>query len=138
MFAALHAYAERHGHLALTAPFDVLFSDGDVVEPDVVVVLGKHLSRLHERFLRGAPDLVVEVSSAPTRRRDLGRKRHLYERMRVAEYWFVDVEAANVVVHKLHDAGYAPPTIVDVGDDLTCAQLPELRIAVAALFRPLP
>src|SRR5258708_37258714 len=54
--------AHRLGE-ALVAPVDVLFSERDVVEPDVLYVSSAHADRLRERYVAGAPDLVVEVRS---------------------------------------------------------------------------
>ena len=66
------------GHLELTrfgkvfvAPFDVLFSDFDVLEPDVLYISESRLAQvLTDNNVQGAPDLVVEVGSPSTRRRD--------------------------------------------------------------------
>src|SRR5919198_542289 len=84
---------EEHGGEVLPAPYDVYFSEANVVEPDVVYVREENRVRLEKKFLRAAPDLVVEVSSPTTRRLELVRKRELYERFGVPEYWFVDLDA---------------------------------------------
>ncbi len=88
----LGVYAEAHGGEVLTAPTDVFFGDRNVVEPDVLFITAEHLSRVELPFVRGAPDIVVEVSSPSTRRLELGRKRDLYEGSGVPEYWFVDLD----------------------------------------------
>lgn len=72
------------------APYDVLLSEADVVQPDLLFVAREHLDRITAAHLRGAPDLVVEIVSEATRRRDEVTKRHLYERHGVVEYWVVD------------------------------------------------
>ncbi len=116
--AALLAYAREHAGTALVAPTDVLLSDRDVVEPDVLYVAAEHAGRVEERFVRGAPYLVVEVSSPTTRRTDLTRKCELYERYGVPEYWFVDLDADRVEVHVLEDGSYGPPRIISGGEVL--------------------
>ena len=79
------------------APCDVVLSDTDVVQPDLLFV-----SREREHLLsggdnvRGAPDLVVEILSPATADRDRGYKRALYGRHGVAEYWLVDPAAETV------------------------------------------
>jgi len=79
-----------------TAPFDVrLPKDGetadnkifDVVQPDIIVVCDP--SKLDDKGCIGAPDLIVEVSSPSTSKRDLNLKFSLYERAGVKEYWVV-------------------------------------------------
>ncbi|MDP9405012.1 MAG: Uma2 family endonuclease [Actinomycetota bacterium] len=92
----LTLYARARGGKALCAPLDVYLSASDVVEPDVLYVAPEHLDRIEERFVRGAPDVVVEVSSPSTRELELGRKRDLYERFAVPEYWYVDLDADRV------------------------------------------
>jgi Uma2 family endonuclease len=81
---------------AYDAPFDVLLPLGDesddeiatVVQPDIVVFCDK--SKITPRGARGAPDLVVEILSPSTSKKDLNEKFLLYERHRVREYWVVD------------------------------------------------
>ena len=86
------------------APCDVVLSDTDVVQPDLLFV-----SREREHLLsngdnvRGAPDLVVEILSPGTADRDRGYKRALYARHGVTEYWLVDPAAETVWIHCLRD-----------------------------------
>ena len=82
------------------APFDVVLSMYDVVEPDLVYLSNERASLLTEKNLQGAPDLVVEILSPGTSRRDVGIKRDLYERSGVREYWVIDPELEAVTVHR--------------------------------------
>ena len=51
------------------APFDVVFSHFDVVEPDVLFVSDERAARIMTaKNVQGAPDLVVEVGPPGTRR----------------------------------------------------------------------
>ena len=68
-------YAEAQGGEVLPAPCDVYFSETNVVEPDVIFIRQEHLGRVEKKFIRSAPDLVIEVSSPTTRRLELVRKR---------------------------------------------------------------
>jgi Uma2 family endonuclease len=81
------------------APVDVLLpgpgqadDEADcVVEPDLVVVCDR--SKIGERYIRGAPDLVVEILSPSTSKKDLHEKFSLYERVGVREYWAIEPKA---------------------------------------------
>jgi Uma2 family endonuclease len=81
---------------AFDAPFDVLLPEADeaddevetVVQPDIVVYCDK--TKLREYGARGEPDLIVEVLSPSTSKKDLNEKFNLYERHQVREYWVVD------------------------------------------------
>lgn len=90
VYAALLAHTRVHGGLALVSPTDVWFSDQTVFEPDVLAMAGDHLDRVESHRVVGPPDLVVEVSSPATRRTDVVRKRRVYEREGVPEFWYVD------------------------------------------------
>ena len=98
------------------APCDVVLSDTDVVQPDLLFV-----SREREHLLsggenvRGAPDLVVEILSPATAGRDRCYKRALYGRHGVVEYWLVDPTAETVWIHRQR-AGVLAVTPPSVGN----------------------
>jgi hypothetical protein len=75
------------------APFDVVFSRFDVVEPDLLYLSNERAgSVLTPDNVRGTPELVIEIGSPSTRARDETTKRRLYEWAGVSEYWVVDPE----------------------------------------------
>lgn len=125
----LWVYAREHGGRVFPAPTDVFFSDTSVVEPDVLFVGADHLERLEERFVRAAPDLVIEISSPSTRKLELVRKRELYERFGVPEYWYVDLDVDLIQVYRL-DEGYGVARILGRGDTIEAASLPGFSVAV--------
>ena len=91
LYFALRGYLHAHtmGEVFM-APFDVVFSQFDVVEPDLLYISKERREVLTTQNVRGAPDLVIEVGSPGTRRRDETIKRRLFERSGVPEYWIVD------------------------------------------------
>jgi Uma2 family endonuclease len=82
------------------APFDVVFSRFDVVEPDLLFVSQTRLEILTSANVQGSPDLVVEILSPGTRRIDETTKRKLYETFGVQEYWVVDPELDTIKVYR--------------------------------------
>lgn len=82
----------------LVGPVDILFAEGDYLEPDVVVVLDWNEHLLSDRGIEGPPDLVVEVVSPSTASRDRGSKLERYRHYGVPEYWVVDPVARVVEV----------------------------------------
>lgn len=130
LVARLFVYAEERGGEVLPAPFDVAFSDMDVVEPDIVFVSASNVPRIEERYLRSAPDLAVEVSSPSTRSLELTRKKDLYERYGVPEYWYVDLEADRVEIYRLEEGGYQNPVVLGRGEILGSPLLAGLSIPV--------
>jgi Uma2 family endonuclease len=130
--AALLAHADEHGGEVQPAPADVRFSERTVVQPDIVFVGPERVAQLtDDRYVDLAPDLLVEVSSPATRRLDLIKKRALYEREGVAEYWFVDLEEDVVDVYRLGlDGHYGAPTTLQRGEVLTCLAAPRFELTV--------
>ncbi|MGH8907187.1 MAG: Uma2 family endonuclease [Egibacteraceae bacterium] len=127
-------YTRVHGGRVFCALFDVYFSHDDDVEPDVLYIRPEHLHRIEDKFLRGAPDIVVEVSSPSTRRIDLGRKLALYERYGVPEYWYVDLKTDAIRVYRLTDGAYGDPLILKRGDALTSPLLPGFAVPIDQLL----
>src|SRR5260370_2430709 len=73
-----------------TSPVDVVLSEQNVYQPDVVVVLKDHLARAEEKRIVGAPDLVVEVISPSSILYDRVNKHMIYEQAGIPEYWLVN------------------------------------------------
>lgn len=118
------------------APYDVILSDTDVVEPDLLFLSRERLDLLTEKNLHGAPDLVVEVVSESSRRMDEVVKRKLYERFGVREYWVVDPVVETVKVYRLRDDRYerAAELSREERDRLTTPLLPGLDLPLEELF----
>ena len=89
LFRLLLDFADRVGGQALVSPVDVELADHSIVQPDVIYVAASGSAILTTR-VEGAPDLVVEILSPSTARRDLGEKLRLYAEAGVLEYWIVD------------------------------------------------
>lgn len=136
LLVALTLYAEEQGGEALVAPTDVFFSDSDVVEPDVLFVLSESAGKIEKKFIRSAPDVVIEVSSPTTRRLEIVRKRELYERFGVPEYWYVDLEADRIEIYRLEGGRYPTPEILSRRDTLESPLLPRFSAAVDELLGP--
>jgi Uma2 family endonuclease len=118
------------------APLDVVFSHFDVVEPDLLYVSDARREVLTAKNVQGAPDLVVEVGSPSTRRRDEKLKHQLYERFDVTEYWVVDPEIDVVRVYRRVEGKYqrAQELSLDHGDVLTTPLLPGLELKLSEIF----
>lgn len=126
----LGAYRNSHGGDAFCAPTAVFLADDNVVEPDLLFVRADHLDRVEHSFVNGPPDLVVEISSPSTRRIDIVRKRELYARFGIPEYWFVDLDAERVEIYRLDAGAFGPPELVYSPDMISTPQLPGLKVSV--------
>jgi len=131
----LRDYARVHGGLVFLSPIDIVFSEFNVVQPDIVFF--KHgreaLIDLHQP-IRVEPDLAVEVLSPSTERTDRGKKMQLFVRYCVREYWLVEPDWQQVEVYSLSGDGYAVAQIAEAGETVRSSILPGFAFTVRALF----
>jgi len=118
------------------APTDVVFSDLDVVEPDLLFIASKNSHIITEKNIQGAPDLVVEILSESTRKTDEIIKRKLYERYGVQEYWIVDTELEMVKIYCMTEKGYIRTAEISCALNavLTTSLLPGMEIKLTEIF----
>jgi Uma2 family endonuclease len=136
----LRSYLHQHpvGRVFF-APFDVVFSSFDVVEPDLLYMSHERATQiLTEANVQGVPELVVEIASKSTRKRDETIKRHLYQRTGVAQYWVVDPAIEVVRIYRRADAGsgFSRPIEMsrEAGDTLTTPLLPGFSASLDRIF----
>jgi Uma2 family endonuclease len=108
LYELMRRIEKRGRGRVLTAPIDVHIEPGSIVQPDLVVVATRHASILGPEKLRGAPDLLVEILSPSTQQHDRERKRALYERAGVREFWLVDPKARTIAQLVLRSGRYGP------------------------------
>ena len=117
--------------------YDVVMSRFDVVEPDLLYMSNGRAARvLTDANVQGVPELVIEVGSPSTRKRDETIKRRLYERSGVSEYWFVDPELDVVRVYRAGSKRFEKRVELsrEAGDVLSTSLLPGLELALARIF----
>jgi Uma2 family endonuclease len=115
------------------APVDVVLSERDVVQPDVLVVCDP--GKITEKNIQGAPDLVVEVLSPSTATKDLREKKALFERAGVLEYLLIDPLEEYIQVFR-HDpqTGFGAAAIHGPRETLALHSLDGLEIPLWELF----
>ena len=131
-----HVDAHRLGRVGI-APFETFFSEGDVVQPDILFIQNDHLARLSSRRLTGSPTLVVEVLSPSNRSYDLRKKRAVYAAHGVPYYWTRDPLARWLDEYELRDGVYV--LLRRWRGDEICepALFPGLQIPLAKLWDPM-
>ncbi len=116
------------------APIDVVFTERQVVQPDILFIAQENLDMIQDR-IRGVPDLLVEIISPGTWRRDRVEKRALYEQYGVREYWIVDSEAETVEVYRWQAGAFVLHGRFVPGDVATSALLDGFSVAVDAILK---
>ena len=113
-------------------------SDSDGVEPDLLYLSNERASQvLTPLHAKGVPELVIEIASKGTRKRDETIKRRLYERAGVPEYWVVDPDIDAVRVYRREGDRFARPIELsrEAGDILATPLLAGLELPLAQVFR---
>lgn len=135
--AELRSFLKGKRCRVLVSPMDVKLSEIDVVQPDVLVVCDPR--KIKDTHIEGAPDLVVEIASPSTTAYDRTRKRELYARYGVREYWLVTPYPHLLEVLLLDGAGYRVHQVYRKPDTLTSPTLPGLEVPLVGVFDfPIP
>ena len=114
------------------APFDVVFDDTNVTQPDVFVVCDRN--KITYANIQGAPDLIVEILSPSTILRDRREKMSLYEKFGVLEYLIIHPVDETVERYRLVDGNYGAPEIFGWMETLTLGIFPDLTLNLWEIF----
>ena len=130
----LRNYTRTHGGIVLYAPLDIVLTDFDVVQPDLLFFTRErqHLIELRKVTCH-APDLAIEILSSSTAGNDRGRKMRLLARHRVREYWLVDADAVAIEVYRLSGSQFVLASTATGRDAVQSPLLPELVLRPADL-----
>ncbi len=121
----------------LDAPYDVVLSKHDVVQPDALLVTTARKPIIGEKNIQGAPDLVVEVLSTSTETRDRRAKAERYATFGVREMWLVDPVGKTIEVLVNTPEGFRREGLYGEADTARSAILPGLEFPVAPVFHPI-
>ena len=105
------------------APVKVYLDEYNIPQPDLVWVSANSACQIEELRLVGAPDLVIEILSPGTAKRDKTDKFKLYEKHGTREYWLVDPEYNQIEVWRRGANGFERQGIYGVGDTFKSAAL---------------
>jgi Uma2 family endonuclease len=129
LYDVLRDYVRTHGGIVLFAPLDIVLTEYDVVQPDLLLFTREreHLLALR-KVTQVSPDLAIEILSPSTARNDRGRKRHLLARHGVREYWLVDPDAVVIEVYTQTEGELALATAASGGELVQSPMLPGLSL----------
>jgi Uma2 family endonuclease len=106
--AILHTFVKSNNlGKIFAAPVDVYLNEFDLVVPDLVFVAKENMGILYEkRCIVGVPDLIIEILSKGTQKRDKGDKMKLYRKHAVKEYWLINPRSQTVEIYEWRDGDY--------------------------------
>jgi Uma2 family endonuclease len=132
LFRTLDDLADASGGMTVQAPVDVVLADHSVVQPDVVYLSAEHRGIAAER-VEGPPDLVVEVISPGSIRRDRSEKLALYARSGIREYWLAEAAGRQIEFLVNQDGRFV--VALPQGGVYRSEVLPEIQLDLAKLWR---
>jgi Uma2 family endonuclease len=131
----LSDYERRVGGLVFSVPIDIVFTEHNVVQPDVVYFRQerRHVIDMMDAT-RAAPDFAVEVLSRSTEARDRGRKMELLARFRVPEYWIVDPVKNAIEIYVVREGAYKLAGMFGEHDEVHSPTFPDLQCPASRVF----
>ena len=129
LLVALYRDARQFGDVYTYVGVEL--SPHDAVVPDLIFVSDDQRQIITERYVEGAPAIVIEIVEETTRAMDESMKRELYERCGVREYWLVDAERAAVGILRLAGRRFEN---TESGGTITSPLLPGFALDVRAVF----
>jgi len=115
---------------------DVILSEQDVVQPDLVILRSTRDHLVSDRGIEGAPDILVELLSPGTVALDRRAKQAAYARFGVPEYWLVEPVAGHVELYRQSAELYVLERRFDKTSRLTTPSFKEVDVDLAQVFRP--
>jgi Uma2 family endonuclease len=117
------------------APFDVRLDDENVVQPDILFVSQARIGIIEQQGILGSPDMVVEILSPASIKRDRYEKKALYEKFGVKEYWLVDTASKSIEVFSLVSGRYELTSFTAVSGKVESAVIQGFVCDVADVMR---
>lgn len=133
---SLYSTCHPNGTIVV-APLDVYLDEDNIVQPDVIFIAHENSHIIKNQRVEGPPDLVVEILSPSTGKKDKVMKKELYERSVIKEYWIVDPVHYVLDQFVLEDQKYTLHASFGPGDRLTSNQIACISIDISNLFEPI-
>lgn len=132
----LHTYFSRQDPegVVFVSPVDVTLSETVVVQPDLLYISSHNREIITETHITGAPDLVIEILSPSSVRKDRFDKYGIYQRFAIPHYWLVDAPGEFIEIYSLNDEGLYVRTGAASTDNFTMPGFPGLVLDMAVLW----
>ncbi len=141
IYVQLYKYLQGKKCTVFVSPLDVCLSSNwnpkriyNSVQPDIFVVCNK--DKITDKYIKGAPDLVIEVLSDSSRKHDTFVKFNLYQRYGVKEYWIIDIETEVIYQYILNEKNiYTLPKTYDITENIKVGILKNCTISLKELMK---
>lgn len=127
---------EKKGYI-FDAPVGLMIPGGTPVEPDLIFLRSDQKELVEEMYIKGPPQLIVEILSPSTASRDRTLKLNLYAQARVPHYWIVDPDACTLEVFHLRENRYEVVAALNKEAVYKATEAGGLEVNLPDLFAPL-
>ncbi|MCW3489563.1 Uma2 family endonuclease [Dethiobacter alkaliphilus] len=124
--------------IVISSPIDVILSETEVRQPDIVMIRRDRLSIITKRGIEGPPDLVVEVLSPFSAKRDRQKKLHAYAKYAIPEYWIVDVNNELLELYVLTKEQYTLQEVYFEDKPVVSKQIPCISFTMQEIIESIP
>lgn len=93
--------AENNIGVAVVSPVDVYFDNNNILQPDIVFLTNRSLKLVTAGKIMGTPELIVEILSPGNEKHDLEKKKFIYEKFGVKEYFIINPASKVVITYYL-------------------------------------
>ncbi|MTI85139.1 MAG: Uma2 family endonuclease [Firmicutes bacterium] len=125
-------------YVVLLAPIDLILSETEVRQPDIAMIHRDRLSIITKRGIEGPPDLVVEVLSPSSAKRDRRQKLHAYAKYLIPEYWIVDINNELLEQYVLTDQQYELLEVYQENEPVHSGKFPCLSFTMREIMDSVP
>lgn len=115
-------------------PCDVILSEINVVQPDIIFISKENAQIITEENIKGTPDLLIEILSKTSKKNDEIIKKKIYANNQVNEYWIVDPVGSSVKVYVEPKKGYKLLKEFFEVDTISTPTFPELNLSLQFIF----
>lgn len=118
------------------APLDVVFDDINAPQPDIIFIRNENNGIIdeQEQIVLGTPDILVEILSPGSIKRDRIEKKELYEKFAVPEFWIVDPNNQSIEVYQLQEGRYQIFAFAAEKGTVQSTVLPGLDLDISPIF----
>ena len=121
------------------SPYDVILDTNIVVQPDILYISKENSKNIKKRGFFGSPDLVVEIVSPSSLKRDTEDKRNIYKKYGIKEYWIIFPNEEIIEILELEEGvykvfNYASTEDLDKEQKVKSKVLDSLKIELKDIF----
>jgi Uma2 family endonuclease len=100
-----YAQVEKMGE-CIISPIDVFFDSKNVLQPDILFITSENMDIIKNGKVKGVPDIIIEILSFGNKRHDTEKKKTIYEKFGVKEYFIIDPENKDIITYFLSEKKY--------------------------------